>query len=151
VRRAQAALVWFGFGPAAGAVHGPQTEGHGGRRTVRSQRWVRWCALAAAGAAAIMLLGGDAAYGQPIVLAQTGAGVEALQPVFDRIRNVLMGLAGSLALMFFTVAALRYLAADGDPAEITRAKLAFRNCAIGFSVAVLTPILFAILQGVVSG
>jgi hypothetical protein len=38
--------------------------------------------------------------------------------------------------------------ANGDPGEAARAKEAFRHGGIGFAVAVLTPVLFQILQGI---
>jgi succinate dehydrogenase/fumarate reductase cytochrome b subunit len=73
----------------------------------------------------------------------------SLTDVLDNIRNWLVGLLASLATVFFTVGGVRYLAADGDPGEIGKAKQAFKSAALGYGLAALAPILVEILKGIV--
>ncbi|MTD58153.1 hypothetical protein GKO32_29875 [Amycolatopsis sp. RM579] len=73
----------------------------------------------------------------------------SLADVIDRLRNFLIGLAAGLATLFLTIGGVRYLTADGDPGEVERAKKGLRNAAIGYGVAMLAPVLAAILQSLV--
>jgi hypothetical protein len=49
----------------------------------------------------------------------------------------IIGILAGLATLFLTVGGLRYLMAGGDPAEVERAKTAFRSAGIGYALAVL--------------
>ncbi|NKQ52008.1 hypothetical protein HFP15_03840 [Amycolatopsis sp. K13G38] len=74
----------------------------------------------------------------------------SLGEVIDKLRNFLIGLAAGLATLFLTIGGVRYLTADGDAGEVERAKKSMRNAAIGYGVAMLAPIIAAILQSLVS-
>jgi hypothetical protein len=44
----------------------------------------------------------------------------------------IMGILAGLATLMLTVGSVRYLMAGGDPAEVQKAKIAFRTAAIGY-------------------
>lgn len=97
--------------------------------------------------AALLLAGGaDVAGASPLVLAAAPAN---LQDVINNLRNLLVTLLVALSTLFLTVAGVRYLAADGDPGEVERAKRGLRNALIGYSVAILAPVILGVLQSVV--
>jgi hypothetical protein len=50
-----------------------------------------------------------------------------------------------------TVGGVRYLMAGGDPAEVAKAKIAFRSAAIGYGLAVLAPVIVTILKSLTGG
>jgi hypothetical protein len=81
-----------------------------------------------------------------VVVAQA---VSSLDQVITNIRNFLIGLLVGLATLFLTIGGVRYLAADGDPGEVERAKKSLRNAAIGYGLAILAPVLVNILQSLV--
>ncbi|NIL64985.1 hypothetical protein HCB39_29455, partial [Salinispora arenicola] len=61
---------------------------------------------------------------------------ESIQQVADRIRTWLVGILVVFdATLFLTVGGLRYLAANGDPGEVEKAKLTLRSAAIGYALA----------------
>ncbi|WP_154676855.1 pilin [Parafrankia discariae] len=72
-----------------------------------------------------------------------------LNTVLNNARNWLMGILATVATFFFTLGAARYGSANGDPGEVERAKGAFRNAAIGYSLAVLAPLVLQALRSVV--
>jgi hypothetical protein len=51
--------------------------------------------------------------------------------------------------LFATIGGVRYMLAGGDPGEVEAAKKTLRYAAIGYSVAVLAPLLVKMLQGIV--
>ena len=118
---------------------------------VRSERRLGWMLLrrraVCVGVVVLMLcvvLGSRAAAApQAVALAAS------LTDVLNNIRNWLVGLLASLATVFFTVGGVRYLAADGDPGEVGKAKQAFKSAALGYGLAALAPILVEILKGLV--
>lgn len=72
-----------------------------------------------------------------------------LTDVLNNIRNWLVGLLATLATVFFTVGGVRYLAADGDPGEVGKAKQAFKSAGLGYALAALAPVLVEVLKGIV--
>lgn len=80
-----------------------------------------------------------------IALAQT------LDEVLNNIRNWIMGILTTVAVVFLTIGGLRYLMASGDPGEIEKAKGAFKAAGIGFALAALAPIVVEVLTGIVGG
>ena len=91
--------------------------------------------------------------GAPEALAATGVAAppKDLNTVIDNIRNWVMGVLVALATLFFTIGAVRFLLAGGDPGEVAKAKDTFKYAAIGYGVAVLAPVLVQILKGFVGG
>lgn len=72
-----------------------------------------------------------------------------LKEVMNNIRNWVVGIAASIATMFLSVGGLRYMAANGDPSELEKAKGAFRSAGIGLGLAALAPVVVEILKGFV--
>ncbi|MEQ4725187.1 pilin [Nonomuraea sp. B19D2] len=73
----------------------------------------------------------------------------SLNQVIDNLRNVIVGLLVALATLFLTVGGVRYILAGGDPGEVEAAKKTLRYAALGYGIAVLAPLLVAILEGIV--
>lgn len=69
--------------------------------------------------------------------------------VLNNIRTWMMGILATLATVFVTLGGLRYVMAAGDPAEVEKAKTAFRSAGIGYGLAALAPMVVTILQGIV--
>ncbi|MDG4793529.1 pilin [Micromonospora sp. WMMD1082] len=101
--------------------------------------------LGAAAVTVVLAADGDAAYAaEPasVVLA-----VESIQQVANNIRAWLVGILVAVATLFLTVGGLRYLAANGDPGEVEKAKLALRSAALGYALALLAPLFVTIVGG----
>jgi hypothetical protein len=73
----------------------------------------------------------------------------SLDQVMNNIRNWAVGIIATIATTFVTIGGLRYMAANGDPSEVEKAKSAFRNAGIGFGLAALAPVVVEILKGFV--
>ncbi|WP_326550141.1 pilin [Micromonospora sp. NBC_01813] len=75
----------------------------------------------------------------------------SLPVVITNLRNLIMGLLAGLATLFLVLAGVYWATAGGDPGQVEKAKGALRNALIGYGLAVLSPILLQLLQGVVGG
>ncbi|CAM01611.1 pilin [Saccharopolyspora erythraea] len=51
--------------------------------------------------------------------------------------------------MFLTLGGLRYVASNGEPGELEKAKQALRNAGIGYLLTALAPVLVDILRQIV--
>jgi hypothetical protein len=71
--------------------------------------------------------------------------------VIDSTTVWLVGILGGLATLFLTIGSVRYLMAGGDPTEVQKAKIAFRSAAIGYGLAVLSPVIVTILKSLTGG
>lgn len=121
-------------------------------RATRTRRWSRRVTIVLAVVALSAVAWTSAAWvadAATAVLAQQESGKAQLNKVISNLRNVLVYLLVGLATLFLTVGAVRYLAADGDPGEIDRAKKSLRNAAIGYGLAALAPVVVAVLRSVV--
>lgn len=58
---------------------------------------------------------------------------------------------GRPATLMLTVGGIRYLAAGGDPAEVQKAKIALRSAGIGYALAILAPVIVAVLKSLTGG
>lgn len=101
-----------------------------GRRLIRTVR-----VLALAVAVTVAALVGIA--GTP----DGALAAESIQAVVNNIRNWLAGILVATATLFLTVGGLRYVAANGDPGEVEKAKLTLKSAAIGYGLALLAPLL----------
>ncbi|MBX7265637.1 hypothetical protein KIF24_06005 [Micromonospora sp. Llam7] len=70
---------------------------------------------------------------------------ESIQQVANNIRAWHVGILVAVATLFLTVGGLRYLATNGDPGEVEKAKLALRSAAIGYALALLAPLFVTIV------
>ena len=74
----------------------------------------------------------------------------SLDQVIDNARNWLIGILSAVATICLTVAGVRYVIASGDPGELEKAKAAFRAACLGYVVAMLAPVIVAILKSIVA-
>jgi hypothetical protein len=63
----------------------------------------------------------------------------------------LIGILAGLATLMLTVGGIRYLAAGGDPAEVQKAKIALKSAGIGYALAILAPVIVAVLKSLTGG
>ncbi len=61
------------------------------------------------------------------------------------------GILAAVATLFLTIGGLRYLMGGGDPAEVEKAKTALKSAAIGYGLAILAPVIVAVLKSLVGG
>lgn len=74
------------------------------------------------------------------------AAPESVNTVLNNLRLWVMGILAALATLYLTVAGVRYMIASGDPAQIEKAKSGLRSAALGYALAALSPVIFAILK-----
>jgi hypothetical protein len=73
--------------------------------------------------------------------------VDSIEQVVDRLRVWLVGILAAVATLFLTVGGLRYIAANGDPGEVEKAKSALKSAALGYGLALLAPLIVNIVRG----
>jgi hypothetical protein len=100
--------------------------------------------LVAAALATVMVLGDTAAHAADSGITVLAA-PESINVVVDRIRLWLLSVLVAVATLFLTVGALRLTAANGDPGEVEKAKLALKSAAIGYGLAMLAPLFVTIV------
>jgi hypothetical protein len=103
-------------------------------------------ALAAVSAASVVFLLGDGAAAHA---AQPGAvlAADSIEAVVNNIRTWLMALLGAVATLFLTIGGLRLMWANGDPGEAEKGKAALKSAAIGYALALLSPLIVTIVAG----
>ena len=79
------------------------------------------------------------------------AAPKSIPQVIDGITGWIMGIIAVVATLFLTVGGLRYMAAGGDPAQVEQAKGNFKSALIGYALAVLSPVVLQVLQGILGG
>ena len=98
---------------------------------------------------ALLSHGATTTSGVPAATVSVLALVTSVGQVLDNIRNWIIGILGGLATLFLTIGAARYLMAGGDPAEVERARAAFRSAGFGYALALLAPLIVQILKSLV--
>lgn len=93
------------------------------------------------------VLGAATAQADTVVLAV----VDSVEQVLTNIRNWLMGILALLATVFLTIGGVRRVFGGGDPSEQEKAKEAFKAAAIGYTLAMLAPVVVSVLKGIVGG
>jgi hypothetical protein len=83
---------------------------------------------------------------EPTILA-----ANTLPVIIGKITAWIIGLLVGVATLFLTIGGIRYLAAGGDPAEVEKAKGSLKSALIGYALAVLAPILLAVVRGWIGG
>jgi hypothetical protein len=86
----------------------------------------------------------------PLLASQPLAAAQISQ-VLNNTTVWIIGILAGLATLFLTLGGVRYLMANGDPAEVEKAKTAFKSAAIGYALAILAPVIVTILKGLVGG
>ena len=85
-----------------------------------------------------------------IVLAAADPGMQSIIRILDGIRNALVLVLAALAIAALTYAGVRYVIAGGDPAGVEKAKGAAKSALIGLALALVAPIIVAIVKSIVS-
>jgi hypothetical protein len=90
--------------------------------------------------------------GTPAVLAAGHLlAVASIGKVISNTRLWIVGILAGLATLFLTIGGVRYLMAGGDPAEVEKAKTAFKSAGIGYALALLAPVVVTVLKSLVGG
>ena len=66
--------------------------------------------------------------------------------ILNRVRDMLMLVIGSAALVMLTVGGIRYVAAGGDKEGVLGAKQSVKHALFGLGVAILAPVLIQIIK-----
>ncbi len=74
-----------------------------------------------------------------------------LNQVIDNLRLWITGLLAALATLLLMVGGVRYLLAGGDPSSLERAKGSIKAALVGYALALLAPVLAALVQRIVGG
>ena len=74
-----------------------------------------------------------------------------LPTVIANLQTWIMGILAAVATLFLVLAGVYYATAGGDPAQVDKAKGAFKNALIGYGLAVLAPVLLEVVKGIVGG
>lgn len=82
---------------------------------------------------------------------QPPVGPKSLPEVIAGITGWVMGIIAVVATMFLVIGGLRYMAAGGDPAQVEQAKGNVKSALIGYALAVLSPVVLRVLQGILGG
>jgi len=77
------------------------------------------------------------------------AGLGQVVDLLNNVRNALVIVLTALAIAALTYAGIRYVIAGGDPAGVEKAKTAAKSALVGLGLALLAPILVAIVKGIV--
>ncbi len=76
---------------------------------------------------------------------------KTLPEVISGLQAWIMGILAAVATLFLVLAGVYYATAGGDPAQVDKAKGAFKNALIGYGLAVLAPVLLEVVKGIVGG
>ena len=71
--------------------------------------------------------------------------------VINNTTGWIVGILAGLATLFLTIGGVRYVMAGGDPAEVEKAKTAFKSAGIGYALALLAPVVVTVLKSLVGG
>jgi hypothetical protein len=86
-----------------------------------------------------------------VPLAAQPLAADSISQVINNTTLWIVGILAGLATLFLTLAGVRYLTANGDPAEVEKAKTALRSAAIGYGLAILAPVIVTVLKSLVGG
>jgi hypothetical protein len=84
-----------------------------------------------------------------LIVAAPGAGLGEVVAILEAVRNALVAVLTALAIAALTYAGIRYLIAAGDPGGIEKAKTAAKSAVVGLGLALLAPVLVAIVKGLI--
>ncbi len=103
-------------------------------------------AVAVITAASAVFLLGDAS---TAYAAQPGAvlAADSIEAVVNNIRTWLVAILAAVATLFLTIGGLRLMWANGDPGEAEKGKAALKSAAIGYALALLSPLIVTVVAG----
>jgi hypothetical protein len=84
-------------------------------------------------------------------MAAAPPGPKSLPDVIAGLTGWVMGILALVATLFLVVGGLRLIAAGGDPAQAEQAKGNIRSALLGYALAVLSPVILRVLQGILGG
>ena len=93
--------------------------------------------------------GGHALLAVPLSASPLAA--DSISQVLHNTTLWIIGILAGLATLMLTLGGVRYLMANGDPAEVEKAKTALRSAAIGYGLAILAPVIVTVLKSLVGG
>lgn len=126
-------------------THSPTTRALQPRHPDRARRVLARAIVAALAVGAILTTAAMASAEPVTVLAVA----DSFETVLNNLRNWLVGILALIATVCLTIAGARYLICAGDPSEIERAKTALKAACLGYALAMLAPIVVAVLQSIV--
>ena len=85
------------------------------------------------------------------LIASPPLAADSISQVLNNTTLWIIGILAGLATLMLTLGGVRYLRANGDPAEVEKAKTALKSAAIGYGLAILAPVIVTILKGLVGG
>ncbi|MFI7190133.1 pilin [Nocardia nova] len=113
----------------------------------RTRRWHRTAACVVLVALTLLTVAAAGpASAQPVSLLAIAS---SLDQVIDNARNWLVGISSAVATVCLTIAGVRYVIASGDPAEVEKSKSALRAACLGYALAMLAPVIVAVLKSIV--
>ncbi|WP_258081369.1 pilin [Nocardia nova] len=113
----------------------------------RTRRWHRAAACVVLVALTLLTVAAAGpASAQPVSLLAIAS---SLDQVIDNARNWLVGISSAVATVCLTIAGVRYVIASGDPAEVEKSKSALRAACLGYALAMLAPVIVAVLKSIV--
>ncbi|HEX5288713.1 MAG TPA: pilin [Streptosporangiaceae bacterium] len=76
---------------------------------------------------------------------------DSISQVLNNTTLWIIGILAGLATLMLTLGGVRYLLANGDPAEVEKAKTVLKSAAIGYALAILAPVIVTVLKSLVGG
>ena len=80
-----------------------------------------------------------------LILAAAG-GMDRIVSILDSLRNALIAVLVTLSVVALTYAGVRYVIAGGDATGVEKAKGAAKSAVIGLVLALLAPVIVAIVK-----
>jgi len=78
-------------------------------------------------------------------------GMDRIVQILDGLRNALVAVLVTLSVVALTYAGVRYVIAGGDATGVEKAKGAAKSALIGLSLALLAPVVVAIVKRIIGG
>ena len=94
--------------------------------------------------------GGHALFALPLI-ASPPLAADTISQVLNNTTLWIIGILAGLATLMLTLGGVKYLLANGDPAQVEQAKTALKSAAIGYGLAILAPVIVAVLKSLVGG
>lgn len=82
-----------------------------------------------------------------VLAAEPGMG--EIVRILDSLRNALVAVLVTLSVVALTYAGVRYVIAGGDPSGVERAKGAAKSAVVGLALALLAPVVVAIVKQII--
>src|SRR5215207_4283778 len=79
------------------------------------------------------------------------AGMDRIVQILDALRNALVAVLVTLSVVALTYAGVRYVIAGGDATGVEKAKGAAKSAVIGLVLALLAPVIVAIVKRIIGG